>query len=423
MDESLIGAIASAVAANPGNLSLRAHFASLLLQAGRHAEALEQCTIILAERPDHLEALDIAAQASSALGDRPRADAYRRLHDALDSSTPSQVQPPIQPQPPPPPVVPMREQVGSSTVTDDGEIVGLPDGGGDIADTETPSVTLADVGGMEEIKRRLNLAFLAPLRNPGMMKMYGKSMRGGLLLYGPPGCGKTFIARATAGELGAHFISIGLADVLDMWMGESEKNVARIFEMARRNAPCVIFLDEIDALGRKRSLVRHSAVSNTVTQLLAEMDGARADNEGVFVLAATNHPWDVDTALRRPGRLDRMLLVVPPDREARAAIVRYHLRNRPVEHLDPIWLASQTEDFSGADLAYLCEAAAELAMEDSLNRGVARPIGRNDFKKALGEIRPSTRAWFQNARNYAMFANDGGIYDELLGYMRSRHLL
>jgi SpoVK/Ycf46/Vps4 family AAA+-type ATPase len=119
-----------------------------------------------------------------------------------------------------------------------------------------------------------------------------------VLLYGPPGCGKTFLARAVAGELGARFFALGLNDVLDMWLGESERRLHDAFAAARRAAPCVLFLDELDALGQKRSHLRRSAGRNVVNQLLAELDGAQADNEGLFVLAATNHPWDVDTSSR-----------------------------------------------------------------------------------------------------------------------------
>src|SRR5206468_9093310 len=165
-------------------------------------------------------------------------------------------------------------------------------------DVEVSTVRLADVGGMTEVKQRLELAFLGPLRNPQLRAMYGKSLRGGLLLYGPPGCGKTFLARAVAGEMQARFLALSIVDVLNMWLGNSEKNLHEVFEAARRNAPCVLFFDEIDALGQKRSQLRQHAGRNVVNQLLAELDGVGDNNEGVFVLAATNHPWDVDTALR-----------------------------------------------------------------------------------------------------------------------------
>ena len=151
------------------------------------------------------------------------------------------------------------------------------------------------------------------MRNPELRKLYGKSLRGGLLLYGPPGCGKTFIARAVAGELGARFITVSFADLIDMFVGRSERNIHELFEVARRNAPCVVFLDEVDAIGQKRSQLRNTPMRSAVNQLLLELDDVASDNTGVFLLAATNHPWDVDSALRRPGRFDRTLLVLPPD--------------------------------------------------------------------------------------------------------------
>ncbi len=290
-------------------------------------------------------------------------------------------------------------------------------------DMETPDMTLEDVAGMVEVKRRLNMAFLAPLKNPDMRRMYGKSLRGGLLMYGPPGCGKTYIARATAGEMGARFISVGINEVLDSYVGNSEKNLHAIFSKARRNAPCVLFFDELDALGRKRSLMREAWSRTYVNQLLTELDSVASNNEGIFVMAATNHPWDIDVALRRPGRLDRTLLVLPPDAPARAAIVRYNLRERPVEGVDINWVVSKTEGFSGADVAHLCDSATEFAMEDSLERGIARPVGQRDFQKAIRDVRPTVRSWFDTARHYAQFANEDGVYDDLLKYLKTNNML
>ena len=194
-----------------------------------------------------------------------------------------------------------------------------------------------------------------------------------------------------------------------MYIGESERNLHEVFELARRTAPPVLFLDEVDALGRRRSQLSSSSGRDLSAQLLAELDGVAADNEGVFVLAATNHPWDVDTALRRPGRLDRTLLVLPPDVEAREAILRYHLSERPVEDdLDVAALARATTRFSGADLAHLCETAAEHALDACLESGVTRGLTARDLALALEEVRPSTGPWLQVARNYAEFGSDGG---------------
>ncbi len=416
-DPSIISAIAAAVEGSPGNLPLRLHLATLLLDAGRPAEALEHCTTVLGREPDNREALRKAADAAFKTGDTVRAISYGRLLDALGSSL-------LDAADATPPPAPERRQEAAPTDKTAIRLPSLEDEGEVGAwEAERPLLTLADVAGMEAVKRRLNLAFLAPMKNPDLRKLYGKSLRGGLLLYGPPGCGKTFIARATAGELGAKFLAVGLSDVLDMWIGSSEKNLHEIFETARRSRPCVLFFDEIDALGHKRSQMRNNAGRNVVNQLLAEMDSVDADNEGVFILAATNHPWDIDTGLRRPGRLDRTLLVLPPDAAARESVLRLHSKDRPLEGVDFAALAAKTEDYSGADLAHVCEAAAELALEDSLATGKVRPIGMNDFKRGLKDVRPSVRPWFETARNYALYANEGGVYDELLDYLRARRIL
>jgi AAA+ superfamily predicted ATPase len=290
-------------------------------------------------------------------------------------------------------------------------------------DAEHTGLTLADVAGLDEVKKRLEAAFLAPMRNPELRKLYGKSLRGGLLLYGPPGCGKTFIARAVAGELGARFITVSFADLIDMFVGRSERNIHELFEVARRNSPCVVFLDEVDAIGQKRSQLRNTPMRSAVNQLLLELDDVASDNTGVFLLAATNHPWDVDSALRRPGRFDRTLLVLPPDGPAREGVFRYHLRERPVAGIDLAKLSRLTDGYSGADIAHVCETAAERALLDSVRRGEPRLIGQADLEAAVGEVRPSLGTWFETARNVALFANEGGAYDDLVAYLRKRRLI
>lgn len=422
IDKSVIAALEKAVEAEPENNSLRLHLASLLYDDGQFQAALAHCRTILNLEPANVDALEKAAQSAEKLGDAGIADGYRRLLDALQRKPVS----------PPRRANSFRQDNWSEFIDDAprAEKIPLAEAFGDdvneddsIWEIEQSDLRLEDVAGMEKVKRRLHLAFLAPLKNPEMMRLYGKSLRGGLLLYGAPGCGKTFIARAVAGELGANFISVGLSDVLDMWIGNSEKNIHSIFERARRNAPCVLFFDELDALGRKRSLSRHSG-HGAINQLLAELDGMNQSNEGVFVLAATNHPWDVDTALRRPGRLDRTLLVLPPDAPAREAVLNFHLRGRPIDAtVDVHALAKLTNEFSGADVAHLVESAAELAMEESLETGSVRSISQADFKRALREVKPSTRSWFEIAKNYALFANDGGTYDELLEYLKEMRMV
>jgi AAA+ superfamily predicted ATPase len=436
-DPSLLSALVEALKKDPQSTPLRLNVANLLLESGAEAAALEHFATVLAREPANPDALDGAARASDAIGDAARAQGYRQLLEALGKpSNPA-------PAPPPPKSTPRPAGFAPLSAEPQGRPEDLPPpsgegqgggrerlrvGAGDEAtpwwEVETPDLTLKDVGGMEQVKRRLNVAFLGPMRNPELRKAYGKSLRGGLLLYGPPGCGKTFIARATAGELGARFLGIGLSDVLDMWLGQSEHRLHEIFEHARRNAPCVLFFDELDAIGQKRvQLQHHGSMRNIVNQLLQELDGVDANNEGVFVLGATNHPWDVDTAFLRPGRFDRMLVVVPPDEPARLAILQHHVKGRPVEGVDLRAMAARTDGFSGADLAHLCETATENALEESVQTGVVRSITTADFQEALRQVRPSTRPWFETARNFVLFGNESGAYDDLMAYMKTKKLL
>jgi AAA+ superfamily predicted ATPase len=412
VDPSVTAALEAAVAADPGNPALRIHLAGLLVMAGDAARALEHAQAALSTAPDDTEALDAARDAAQALGDHARAESYSRLLRGFGDGPREQAEP-------------VRGFGDDRWAEEDlalGEEFTELDAEG-LIETDRPRVTLADVGGLDEVKARLDAAFLAPLRNPELRAYYGKSLRGGLLLYGPPGCGKTFLARAVAGELGANFFALGLNDVLDMWLGESERKLHDAFAAARRANPCVLFLDELDAIGQKRSHLRHSGGRNVVNQLLAELDGAQADNEGVFVLAATNHPWDVDTALRRPGRLDRTLLVLPPDEPAREAILRKALEQRPIHQIDVARLARRTDGFSGADLVHIVEAASESALSESVKTGQMHPITQRQLEQAVADTPPSTRAWFGIAHNYALYANEGGQYDDLLAYIRTHKLL
>jgi SpoVK/Ycf46/Vps4 family AAA+-type ATPase len=411
-DPSVLRVLRAAVDAEPEDAQLRLHLAEVLLGAGRPDEALTECRVVIAANPDDGGAAALAARAAMAAGDDAMAERYERLAVALgvepeqESSTDA---------------VPERERLGvGAELDDEAAIDALIDEV--FHDVAEPDVRLSDVGGLHEVKARLETTFFAPMRNPALRKAFGKSLRGGLLLYGPPGCGKTFLARAVAGELGARFVGVGLHDVLDMWLGNSEKQLHAIFESARRSTPCVLFFDEVDALGQKRSNLAHSAGRNVVVQLLAELDGL-ADNDGVFVLGATNQPWDVDAALRRPGRFDRTLLVLPPDEPARLIILGIHLRDRPVsDKVDLRRIANRTERYSGADLRLLCEAAAEHALGRSIESGRVEPISDLDLGLALDESSPSTGPWFEVARNYVLFANESGRYDDLLAYM-NRHRL
>jgi len=466
-DPTLLESLRRAVDAMPDDVALRLHLATLLIDAGRRDEGIREVGAILQRDPANVSALALitaapatgppapgAGQSASAAGEPSPADAGDRanladqanrasvadqanLADRADRAA-AEPAPPGEAAPRAAPDFDWRAAESELADVLPPRFVG-PDGAaeapaeaggseaGDPADAafevEHSGLRLADVAGMKEVKQRLEAAFLAPMRNPELRRLYGKSLRGGLLMYGPPGCGKTFIARAVAGELGARFLSVSFADVVDSMLGQSERNIHEIFGIARRNAPCVVFLDEVDAIGQKRTQLRNTPMRAVVNQLLLELDDVTGGNEGVFLLAATNHPWDVDSALRRPGRFDRMLLVLPPDQSAREAIFRFHLRDRPVERVDSGRLARMTDGFSGADIAHICESAAELALLDSVRRGEPRLIGQADLETAARDVRPSLGPWFDAARNVAMFANEGGAYDDLAAYLKKRRML
>ena len=280
-----------------------------------------------------------------------------------------------------------------------------------------PDLNFADVG-MEKVKREIDLKIIKPLENAELYASYGKKVGGGILLYGPPGCGKTFIAKATAGQIDANFINIGLNDILDMWIGESEKNLNRYFELARNEKPCVMFFDEIDALGAKRSDMRQSAGKNVINQFLAELDGIGSDNEGILIIGATNTPWHLDPAFRRPGRFDRIIFVPPPDEAGREAILRLKMADKPQENIQFHKVAKKTKDFSGADLNAVIDIAIEKILEEAIQSGTPKPVTTAALLDAAKQHKPSTTEWFTTAKNYALFANKSGLYDDILKYLK-----
>ncbi|WP_020568693.1 ATP-binding protein [Neolewinella persica] len=281
-----------------------------------------------------------------------------------------------------------------------------------------PDTSFADVGGMDGVKREIDLKIIQPLKHADLYKSYGKKVGGGILLYGPPGCGKTFIARATAGQIDANFINVGLSDILDMWVGNSEKQLASYFDLAREKKPCVLFFDEVDALGAKRSDMRQSAGRNVINQFLAELDGINDNNDGLLIIGATNVPWHLDTAFRRPGRFDRIIFVPPPDADGREAILKLKLEGKPQEKVDFAKVAKKTKDFSGADLNAVIDIAIEGILEEAIRTGTPRPVSTKDLLAAVDRHRPSTTEWFTTAKNYAMFANKSGLYDDILKYLK-----
>ena len=403
-EDAVIQELAAAVERSPELAELRLHLAALLVERGRYAEALTHCSAVLAQDSSNTRAVTLLQQCSAGLAGASAPPEPTEPARGFDWTAAEKE---------------VADIVKPAFVSEPAEAVNE----NDYDALQRTQVRLDDIAGMAEVKKQLELSLLGPIRNPELMKAFKVSARGGLLLYGPPGCGKSFIAKAVSGELGANFYQVGIADVLSRWLGESEHSVRSIFDNARRNAPCVLFFDEVDALGHRRSALSGSAGLRTVVNaLLEELDSATSDNDGVYVLGATNAPWDVDAALRRPGRFDRMIFVSLPDLDARAAIMKLHLQDRPVEGINLASVAKRTDGFSGADLAHVCDTATQLAMAESLRSGQVRPVQMSDIDAALAQIRPSTGPWFETARNVVEFSNRDGTYDDLAKYMRRNKL-
>ena len=240
---------------------------------------------------------------------------------------------------------------------------------------EVPNISWSDIGGLVEVKRELRELVQYPIEHPEKFEKFGMSPSRGVLFYGPPGCGKTLLAKAVANECQANFISIKGPEILTMWFGESEANVRDIFSKARAAAPCVLFFDELDSIAQQRG--GHSgdgggAGDRVMNQLLTEMDGV-GSKKNVFIIGATNRPDIIDTALMRPGRLDQLIYIPMPDYDSRLSILQSVLRKTPMsKEVDLAYLAAQTEKFTGADLTEICQRAAKLAVRENIEKDMER---------------------------------------------------
>ncbi len=444
-DDKTIQALREALRFSPDNIPLRTHLAQTLLQAGQLDEARAEFQHVLTSEPGSVEALcalaeiflaqnraeEAAARASEAirnnaqnahahlilsraqwqLGQQSKAQRSYQLAKNLDPAlADAQYETEIfkvdeeRPRP-------ARVSDDPWDDSQDDDEFAIDPG----IEMERPRISFTDIGGMDTLKEEIRVNIIYPFLHPEIYAAYGKKAGGGILLFGPPGCGKTYIARATAGECNARFIAVGIEDVLDMWMGNSERKLHQIFETARRAAPTVLFFDELDALAAKRSDA--SARSSVVNQFLSETDGAKGDNSQLLIVGATNSPWHVDSAFRRPGRFDKVIFVPPPDLQARIEILKIHCANKPVDNLDFQKIAARMKKFSGADIAATCEAAAEIGLRETLKTGKLRKLNSNDFMNALKNIRPTTTEWLASAKNYALYANQTGLYDAVAEYL------
>ena len=258
--------------------------------------------------------------------------------------------------------------------------------------SEKPKVRFDDIAGLDRVKEQIRVKMIFPFTHPDKAKTYKVKTGGGILLYGPPGTGKTMIAKAVAGELDATFYAIAPSEILNKWVGESEKNIRKLFEAARSCPKAVVFIDEVESLiPKRRDAEAGGVMARVVPQILSELDGFESrEGQNVMFMGATNEPWNIDYAMLRPGRLDEKVYVGLPDPAARRKILELNLKGIPLAgdvDLEP--LAKRLEGYSGADVAYLCRKVAEQTFLESVEKASERPIAEADFDRVLGTLRPS----------------------------------
>jgi transitional endoplasmic reticulum ATPase len=297
--------------------------------------------------------------------------------------------------------------------------------GADIKMLQKPGMTFNDVAGMKKMKEEIKEAVIYPMMNPDLARRYGKLGGGGIMMYGPPGCGKTFIVKAAAGESNSGFINAKLSDLLDMYVGNTEKNIHKVFELARKNSPCILFFDEVDAIGGRRDQQEgQQYMRMAVNQMLYEMDGVEANNENVLIIAATNAPWDVDPALRRSGRFSKTIYIPEPDFTSRSEIIKLHASKRPLARFIPYkFLSVATIHYASSDLKAIVDEAAtfpwreaffaiQKKTEELMKKGMEkskatelakkqvkqRSVTTGDFVKAIAKKRSSLPPWYEQAK-------------------------
>jgi len=403
--------IEQALLHDPFDAGLRAEYAELLLAEANGEAALSQFELLCKQNPQHARGHVGAARALLLL--ERRADALTRYAKArsmpgfesdaelekLDSQARRTATPNL--------------RVVADNVSNVVPIQKVPE----------ERIRFSSIVGMDDLKKTIRIKIIEPFVNPGLFQRFRKQAGGGILLYGPPGCGKTMIARAVANECNAEFMSVGISDVLNMWIGESERHLAAIFDKARSQAPCVLFFDELDALAYSRSKASSEHTRTVVNEFLSQLDGVGKDNKSLLILAATNMPWDVDPAMKRPGRFSRQIFVPPPDPEARAKMLEVKLTGVPCESLDLASIVQRTNHFSGADIDGLIELAKESALEDNVLNGRERALNQGDFESALAIVQPTTQEWLRTARNLVKYAGDDGSYRDVEAYLKKTKMI
>jgi transitional endoplasmic reticulum ATPase len=257
---------------------------------------------------------------------------------------------------------------------------------------EKPKIRFDDIAGLDDVKEQIRVKMIYPFTHAEKAKKYRVRTGGGILLYGPPGTGKTMIAKAVAGELDATFFAIAPSEILNKWVGESEKNIRKLFDSARKCERAIVFIDEVESLTPPRRNGESGGVmQRVVPQILNELDGFdRKEGHTLLFMGATNEPWNIDSAMMRPGRLDEKIYVGLPDAKARGQILRMNLKDVPLEPgADLDALAARLDGYSGADIAYLCRKVSEERFLESVEKGDEREIARADFDRVLAKLKPS----------------------------------
>lgn len=419
MNESeTVGELERMLLAAPFDEDVRLRYAELLLAKEMWAEALQQFQLILSRPTASARAHVGAARCLLALGRNEEAvaeydagrtkDGFAPVESLEQLSASSRRAAPVK--------LSLLSSAQESQAGSAGKVV-------HISRAQRDRVRFEDVAGMEDLKRTVRIQIVEPFLRPELFAKFRKRAGGGVLLYGPPGCGKTMMARAIAGECRAEFISVGISDVLTMWLGQSEQNLAAMFDKARKSTPSVLFFDELDALAYARSKTHSESSRHVVNEFLAQLDGFAADNHGVLILAATNMPWDVDPAMKRPGRFARQIFVPPPDEQARQTIIEMHLKDVPHDSVDVAALARGTVHFSGADVEGFVDLAKEFVLEEYITRGVEREISQPDLLRAAKQLKPSTLDWLRTARNLVKYAGANDAYSDVEEYLKKHKII
>lgn len=284
-----------------------------------------------------------------------------------------------------------------------------------IAFAKKPKLSFKDVGGLEQLKEAIASKIIRPLKHPFIYQHYGKKIGGGILLYGPPGCGKSLIAEATAGEANVAFFHVKSSDLKGKYVGETEKNIANLFAEARKYQPSIIFFDEFESLGGERTTAGEYQKS-AVAQLLTEMNGVGTKNDQILLIAATNEPWSIDLALKREGRFGQTVLVSHPDVESRKQIFTLALKDRPVATDVQIeMLAVATEGYSGADISAIVNIATDQAMQRYFATKYLQDISLADLLFAIEQVKPRVKQWYAKANKIITERNEQEGFEELVG--------